>query len=169
MGRSAVLLCALAACGSAKSNGSISNSAPQRQHDLTAQYACSIESDGYRYPPFPCAVRNVDGKYMLAKLAGSQRFRGEVRAVGQGFTFDGEFYCPFGDCTSPMRGEFVRRPNGTLVGRFDQPSIVVTLEPSGGAYGGTGYGGDSYGGFGYGGWGYGGSSYGLQIPRSNRR
>lgn len=168
MGWPAVLLCALAACGGTKPSGSIGNAAPLRQHDLSANYLCSIESEGFRYPQFPCAVRSVDGKYVLAKLAGSQRFRGEVKALGEGFTFDGEFYCPFGDCTAPMRGEFVRRTNGTLVGRFDQPSIVVTLEPAAG-YGGAGYGGDSYGGFGYGGWGYGGSSYGLQIPRSNRR
>lgn len=165
MGWPAVLLCALVACGGTKPSGSIGNAAPLRQHDLTASYMCSIESEGFRYPRFPCAVRSVDGKYVLAKLAGSQRFRGEVRPVGEGFTFDGEFFCPFGDCTSRMHGEFVRRPNGTLVGRFDEPRIVVTLEPtSDGAYGG-----DSYGGIGYGGWGYGGSSYGLQIPRSNRR
>jgi hypothetical protein len=64
-----------------------------------------------------------------------------------------------------MHGDFIRRPNGTLVGKFEQQSIVVTLEPdASGAYGG-----DSYGGFGYGGADYGGATYGLQIPRRNSR
>lgn len=159
------LLCAVVACGGAKSNSTIGNRAAS--HDLTASYFCSIESDGYKYPRFPCAIRAVGGKYELAKLAGSQRFRGEVRAVGDGFSFDGEFFCPFGDCTTPMHGEFVRRPNGTLVGTFQEPAIVVTLEPNGNgaAYGGAAYGGDSYGGFGYGGAGYGG----MQMPRRNSR
>jgi hypothetical protein len=158
------LLCAVVACGGAKSNSAIGNRS-SAAHDISANYFCSIESDGYHYPRFPCAIRAVGGKYELAKLGGSQRFRGEVRAVGDGFSFDGEFFCPFGDCTSPMHGEFVRRPNGTLVGTFREPAIVVTLEPSGdgGAYGGAAYGGDPYGGFGYGGTGYGG----LQIPRRN--
>lgn len=159
------LLCAVVACGGAKSNSSIGNRSAQ-SGDLTASYFCSIESDGFHYPRFPCAIRSVGGKYELAKLAGSQRFRGEVRAVADGLSFDGEFFCPFGDCTSPMHGEFVRRPNGTLVGTFQQPAIVVTLEPNGD--GGV-YGGDSYGGFGYGGAGYGGATYGLQMPRRNSR
>jgi hypothetical protein len=164
------LLCAVVACGGAKSNGAIGNRS-SAQHDLSAKYFCSIESDGYTYPRFPCAIRSVGDKYELAKLGGSQRFRGEVRAVGDGFSFDGEFFCPFGDCTSPMHGEFVRRPDGTLVGKFDQQSIVVTLEPGGGGDDGNGaaYGGDSYGGFGYGGASYGGATYGLQIPRRNSR
>lgn len=159
------LLCAVAACGGAKSNGSIANRSAASQ-DLSANYSCFIESDGYKYPRFPCAIRSVGDKYELAKLGGSQRFRGEVRAVGDGLRFDGEFFCPFGDCTSPMHGDFVRRPDGTLVGQFQQQSIVVTLVPdaSGGAYGG-----DSYGGFGYGGADYGGATYGLQIPRRNSR
>lgn len=159
------LLCAVVACGGAKANSSIGNRSSS-SHDLTASYFCSIESDGYKYPRFPCAIRSVGNKFELAKLAGSQRFRGEVRVVGDGFSFDGEFFCPFGDCTSPMHGEFVRTPSGTLVGKFQQPGIVVTLEPSGN---GAAYGGDSYGGFGYGGAEYGGATYGLQIPRSNRR
>jgi hypothetical protein len=160
------LFCAVVACGGAKSNGSIANRS-SAQHDLRASYFCSIESEGFKYPRFPCAIRSVGNKYELAKLGGSQRFRGEVRALGDGLSFDGEFFCPFGDCTSPMHGEFVRRPNGTLVGTFQEPAIVVTLEPDGGN--GASYGGDSYGGFGYGGASYGGASYGMQIPRSNSR
>ena len=167
------------ACGGTKRDSSIGNSsAGGGGRDLTAAYLCSIEDGGYHYPQMPCVVKNVDGKFVLAKLAGSQRFRGEVRASGDGLSFDGEYYCPWGDCTQPMHGEFVRRANGELVGHFKDASVVVTMvpAPSNVAWGGTSYGGDAYGGFGYGGWGYGGSSYGapLEQPaprhrRSNRR
>ena len=168
------------ACGGTKRDSSIGNSsAGGGGRDLTAAYLCSIEdAGGYHYPQMPCVVKNVDGKFMLAKLAGSQRFRGEVKPLGNGFTFDGEYYCPWGDCTQPMHGEFVRRPNGELVGQFKDASVTVTMVPAPAnvAWGGTSYGGDAYGGFGYGGWGYGGSSYGAPPPpppprhrRSNRR
>jgi len=172
----ACIASSVVACGGTKHSGegSIGNNAPAKQRDLTAAYYCSIEDSGYRYPNFPCAIHNVSGRWVLAKLAGSQRFRGEVRPLGEGFTFDGEYFCPFGDCSAPMHGEFQRRPNGTLVGRFTDTQVVVTLTPApaNAVWGGTGYGGDAYGGFGYGGWGYGGASYGLQQPtppRSNRR
>ena len=146
-------LACVAACGGARHEAAIGNSAAPRERDLTAAYLCSIEDGGYHYPKMPCVVKNVGGKYVLAKLAGSQRFRGEVRLVGDGFTFDGEYFCPWGDCTAPMHGEFVRRPNGELVGKFRDTQVVVTLVPApanGAAWGGTSYGGDAYGGFGYG-------------------
>jgi hypothetical protein len=163
------------ACGGTKHGQAIGNeSRTGGGADLTAAYLCSIEDGGYRYPQMPCVVKNVgDGRYVLAKLAGSQRFRGEVHAVGGGFSFDGEYYCPWGDCTQPMHGEFVRRPSGELVGRFRDSQVIVRLVPApqNVAWGGTSYGGDAYGGFGYGGWGYGGSSYGMQIakPPSRRK
>ena len=82
-------------------------------------YFCSIEDGGYKYPGYPCAIRKIDGRWMLAKLAGSQRFRGEVKPRGEGFTFDGEFYCPWGDCTQPLHGVFkAARANGALRGTF---------------------------------------------------
>jgi hypothetical protein len=163
------------ACGGTKREQSIGNQSGRTDGgDLTAAYLCSIEDGGYRYPQMPCVVKNVDGKFILAKMAGSQRFRGEIRRVATGFLFDGEYYCPWGDCTQAMHGEFVRRANGDLVGRFRDASVVVTLVPAPAnvAWGGAGYGGDAYGGFGYGGSGYGGSGYGLQLarpPRSNQR
>lgn len=160
------------ACGGTKHDPSLSNQAHGAGgHDMTAAYLCSIEDGGFRYPQMPCVVKSVGGKYMLAKLAGSQRFRGEVRPVGEGFSFDGEYYCPWGDCTQPMHGEFVRRPSGELVGTFRDNQVIVRLTPapSNTAWGGTSYGGDAYGGFGYGGMGYGGSSYGLPPPPRNRR
>ncbi|HUS28010.1 MAG TPA: hypothetical protein VMZ53_05860 [Kofleriaceae bacterium] len=182
MGRPAALRFGLAilatgaACGGSKHDSAIGNSSRAGGGpDLTAAYLCSIEDGGYHYPQMPCVVKNVGGKYVLAKLAGSQRFRGEVRAAANGLSFDGEYYCPWGDCTQPMHGEFVRRAGGELVGKFDSVVVTMVPAPANVAWGGTSYGGDAYGGFGYGGWGYGGSEYGMQLaapapsPRSNRR
>src|SRR5262249_29486641 len=66
-------LIALAACWLGKPPTTIDN------RDLTGAYFCSIEESGYRYPGYPCAIRKIDGRWMLAKLAGSERFRGEIR------------------------------------------------------------------------------------------
>jgi len=156
---------AAAACGGTPKTtqgggaGAIGNQAAAADgdsRDMTAAYWCAINSGGYGYPAMPCVVKRVNGRFMLAKLAGSQRFRGVVtpRANGDaGFAFDGEFYCPYGDCTKPMRGEFVPARDGTLVGAFDGGSLVVTMTRSNDTseFGGVGYGGDGYGGFGYGG------------------
>jgi hypothetical protein len=133
--------------------------------DTTAAYWCSIRSGEFEYPAMPCVIRTVRGELMLEKLAGSQRFRGVVRPRGEGFTFDGEFFCPWGDCTQPLRGVFQPIGEGRLRGTFDDKSIVVTLTRASGveAFGGSGYGGAAYGGSGYGsfgGFGYGGVRYG---------
>jgi hypothetical protein len=134
--------------------------------DMTASYWCSISNGEYDYPAMPCVIRQVNGRFELAKLAGSQRFRGIVRPRGDGFTFDGEFYCPWGDCTEPMHGVFAPTGDGKLRGTFRDNSIVVTMTRAAdsGEWGGVGYGGSSYGGFGYGGLGYGGSTYGRPVP-----
>lgn len=160
---------AVACSGGSKNSGgdtTIGNRGPlvsNNNVDMTASYWCSITSGEYEYPKMPCVIRQVNGRFMLAKLAGSQRFRGVVRKKGEGFSFDGEFYCPYGDCTQEMHGEFRPVGDGTLRGMFSN-SIVVTLTPApdgGASFGGVGYGGDSYGGFGYGGWTYGGATYGM--------
>lgn len=172
--RFGMLACTLAvACsGSSRSTGTgestIGNRGPlvaSSEPDIAAAYWCSIRSGEYEYPAMPCVIRKERGRYVLAKLAGSQRFRGVVRtrADSEGFTFDGEFYCPWGDCTQPLHGVFMPIDDGRLRGTFTDQSIVVTMtrtsgvEAFGGSgYGGAGYGGDGYGGVGYGGWGYGG-------------
>lgn len=134
--------------------------------DITASYWCSIRSGEHDYPPMPCVVRREHGRYMLAKLAGSQRFRGVIQPRGDGFTFDGEFYCPWGDCTQPLHGVFARQQDGTLRGTFDDKSIVVTMtraaDPN--TFAGAGYGGDTYGGSGYGGARYGGQQLAAPQP-----
>lgn len=159
------------ACGGSKGGGNdttIGNRGPlvsNNDVDMTASYWCSITSGDFEYPQMPCVIRQVNGRFMLAKLAGSQRFRGVVRKKGEGFAFDGEFYCPWGDCTQPMKGDFTPIGEGKLRGTFSN-SIVVTLTPApdgGASFGGVGYGGDSYGGVGYGGFGYGGATYGMPL------
>lgn len=133
---------------------------------LAAQYWCSIRNGEFEYPQMPCVIeQGRDGRYVLAKLAGSQRFRGVVKPRGDGFTFDGEFYCPWGACTKPLHGVFKATGDGRLRGTFDDETLVVTLTRAGsGAFGGAGYGGAAYGGLGYGGGGYGGSRYGTAPP-----
>ncbi len=128
--------------------------------DMTAAYWCSIRSGEFEYPAMPCVIRKVGGHFMLAKLAGSQRFRGVVKPQGEGFTFDGELYCPWGDCNIALRGVFAPIGDGRLRGTFNDNTMVVTMTRTqeNSAWGGAGYGGDAYGGFGGG--GYGGASYG---------
>ncbi len=154
-------------CWSGKPHeATIDNRAVAGERDLTGSYYCSIEDGGFRYPAYPCAIRKIEGRWMLAKLAGSQRFRGELTPLGDGFRFAGEFYCPWGDCTQGLHGELRPLGNGALRGTFRDSSIVVVLEPAPDeAFGGASYGGDGYGGF-----GYGGSTYGTpqQIPRNRR-
>ncbi len=130
------------------------------ESDLTSAYWCSIRSGEFEYPQMPCVIEKVDGRFMLAKLAGSQRFRGIVKPRGGGFTFDGELYCPWGDCTQPLHGVFEPMSDGRLRGTFDDKALVVTLTRAAR----DGFGGAGYGGAGYGGWGYGGSSYGNARP-----
>jgi hypothetical protein len=145
-------------CASGRRDATVGNRGGS-EHDLAGAYFCSIHMDRYRYPKYPCVIRKIDGRLMLAKLGGSVRFRGEVRPDGHGFAFDGELYCPWGDCSKPLHGVFQPTGHGTLLGLFqDAGPTTVVLEPApDSAFGGASYGGDSYGGFGYAGVGYGGS------------
>ncbi len=119
--------------------------------DLTGKYWCAIDESGYDYPKFPCMVRTVDGKLLLAKLSGSQRFTGVITPAGEGFKFVGKLYCPWGDCDQPLHGEFRRATRGELEGRFSDDAMVVRLvRAPADAFAGASYGGDSYGGDGYG-------------------
>ena len=152
------------ACRNGRSQDTIGNRGG-RDGDMTAAYYCSIQDGEFKYPRFPCAIRKVGGRWMLAKLGGSQRFRGEVTPHRGGFAFDGEFYCPWGDCTQPLHGEFQAMSDGRLRGTFRDASIVVLLESAPD----TAFGGASYGGDGYGGFGYAGDSYGMPLKQGNRR
>lgn len=133
-------------------------------------YWCSISDSGYDYPQMPCSIRTVDGQRVLVKLAGSQRIRGVITPTQDGFSFDGELFCPWGDCTKHLVGTFRPTGDGALLGTFEGDSMTVMLVRApadsawgGSGYGGTGYGGVSYGGLGYGGYGYGGRKHRKQY------
>ena len=127
-------------------------------------YSCRITEQGYDYPPFRCIVRTDGNRTLVEKIEGSVRFRGIAVAARGGFELHGEVFCPWGDCTEPVRAVFHPVGGGSYVGEFPDrrqgPAMVVTLQPAGyGGYGGGSYGGAGYG-YGYGGGGYGGYRYG---------
>ncbi len=148
--------------GGGAGDATLANKTSSAQRDLEGAYWCSIEDSGYTYPPFPCAIRKIGERFVLAKLGGSQRFQGEVRAQGDGFTFAGQFYCPWGDCTQALHGSFRPAGGGALKGTFRDARFVVTMKPApDSAFGGVAYGGDSYGGWDVGGTGYGDATGGA--------
>lgn len=111
--------------------------------NLSGSYWCSIDEDGYEYPKYPCIIKTVDGELVLAKLSGSQRIRGVVRANSrEGFSFTGEMYCPDGDCQQELHGTF-KQVRGGFRGKFREESLIVNLVPAAqGAFGGTEYASD---------------------------
>ncbi|MBV8763099.1 MAG: hypothetical protein JO257_37785 [Deltaproteobacteria bacterium] len=146
-------LVALVACGGRAVQQPLENHGAPGRGSVVGAYACAIEDAGYRYPAFRCVIRQAGGKLELVKLDGSQRFEGEVRQAARGgLAFSGRFYCPFGDCTQALHGEFAPDGGGGWKGTFTDARFVVWMTPAaGGAYGGNGYGGQGYGGVGYGG------------------
>jgi hypothetical protein len=127
---------------------------------VVGPYWCSIQQDEFDYPPMRCVIREQGGRLHLAKLDGSQRFRGVVRPTSRGLAFDGELYCPWGACGRAVRAEFERMPGETAMRATFYDGMTVTLVPAGSAVGSDvsdgGFGGFSYGGAAYGGWGVGG-------------
>jgi hypothetical protein len=125
--------------------------------EIDGAYWCVIEQGSLAYPPYPCTIQPIDHRLFLAKLGGSQRFEGELQPAGTGFSFDGVFFCPWGECTQPLHGMF-EPSEGGLVGTFRDSTIIVrmTAVQLGAAshdatlYGGASYGGASYGGASYG-------------------
>ena len=90
-------------------------------------YACNLFQSGYQYPDFSCVVfTQADGTRRLEKLTGSQRFGGIVTPHADGFAFTGEYFCPYGDCTHAVQGEFEPLSSGVYRGTFGE--TVVTLK-----------------------------------------
>lgn len=116
------------------------------------EYSCSIQDSGTQYPPFRCVVYSGEnGGQVLEKMGGSQRFRGRVLQDGDGFRFDGTFYCPQGDCTENVSGSFTPASEGMYLGelqgasgRMSPVSISLQYLPGGSSYGGGTYGGARY-------------------------
>jgi len=112
---------------------------------LTGEYWCTITEGDYKYPRFPCAIRDDRGHLVLAKLAGSVRFEGEIRPAREGFSFHGRMFCPWGDCEQGLNGTFAPE-RGHYVVTFRDDQMVVELErAAAGAFGGDSYGGATYG------------------------
>jgi hypothetical protein len=140
---------AIVACWSGRAAPPASE-APEAR-DVSGSYWCSIDQRGVDYPRYPCLIKRVHGRLMLAKLGGAERIRGAVALDGRpGFAFTGELYCAWGDCTAELRGRFEpagRGWIGTLRGPLgrDQPIVVHLVPAPANAFAGQGYGGDGYG------------------------
>jgi hypothetical protein len=93
------------------------------------QYTCSLEDgDGHRLPSFPCVVVTSNGKVHLEKVAGSQRLRGAVTLTAAGFHFEGELFCPYGDCAQPVVAEFERADERHYVGVIHTATGLVHFD-----------------------------------------
>jgi len=164
--RSGLIACTLVmACwqgGKGSGSGSLTNELEPSARDLTGSYWCSIDSGG-EYPRYPCVIKKVGEGLVLAKLGGSERIRGQIKLdANAGFTFVGELYCPWGDCTETLHGRFKPAGKGGFRGTFREDSMVIHLVPApANAWGGDEYGGDEYGGDLFGGVSYGGIYGGM--------
>jgi hypothetical protein len=142
--------------------GGATPAAPAGTMPAVGSYACSFEEDGYQYPYFECAVSvGSDGVTYLEKRGGSQRIYGTVTEANGGFSFAGQFYCPYGDCTENVSGHFAKVGGSEwrgVLGTANHPVVVRLVTAL--AFGGTTYGGAFYGGGLYGGGLYGGGLYG---------
>ncbi|HEY1549839.1 MAG TPA: hypothetical protein VGG28_18550 [Kofleriaceae bacterium] len=124
-----------------------------RSVSIDGAYWCVIEQGDIAYPPYPCTIQHAGQRLVLAKLAGSQRFQGELAPTGAGFSFAGTYFCPWGECTQPLHGTF-EPSEGGFVGTFRDSTIIVRMtavQLGNGSHDATLYGGASYGGASYGG------------------
>ena len=130
---------AVASCLGSEPAPPIERPAARAVRIRNGDYACSIESGGHQYPAFRCAMyRAEDGSQVLEKVGGSQRFRGRVMTEEVGFSFDGTFFCPDGDCTESVTGRFTpvgsARYRGTMQGRSGPLSVSLRYLPGGFTY-----------------------------------
>lgn len=136
----------LAACGGGKKAGTLASggggalvAGPRvAGFDDGALWTCQISD----YDPQPCKLtRDEQGAWQLAKLLGSQRFRGSVAVQGDALAFDGEFFCPWGDCTAPMQVTFLPAGDGFAT-QFSGDEIRLRWDEGlASEWGGAGYGG----------------------------
>ncbi|HTJ46242.1 MAG TPA: DUF4893 domain-containing protein [Kofleriaceae bacterium] len=162
MSRFGLVLLFVAACGHASEKQELSNRAqgPANAALPAGDYACRLDEGGYLYPPFRCVVEARGGRTWFEKVEGSVRFRGWLSREGDAFAFDGEVYCPWGDCTEKAHAVFAMDRSGAYRGTIKSMksgpiTVLLSYVPGGGGAGGQGYGGESYG--------YGGSTYSGTI------
>ena len=102
-----------------------------------ALWVCQISD----YDPQPCKLSRAGDGWRLDKLLGSQRFSGRVDERGTSLLFDGEFFCPWGECTQAMKVEFEADGNDGYVTQFDDDALHLRYDAAAeGEYGGAGYG-----------------------------
>lgn len=110
-----------------------------------ALWTCQIDD----YDPQPCKLSRDGSGWRLAKLLGSQRFRGAVVFRDGGARFLGEYFCPWGDCTMAIDVDFTRdEDGGAYVGQartdgdIQPPTLRLQYDQANEAqFGGAGYGG----------------------------
>lgn len=107
----------------------LSASEQDEAKQLLGDYACTFTQGDYTYDPFRCVIKKVDGRLQLEKLSGSQRIKGEIHLTEEGFTFEGIFFCPWGDCDSTASGEFTKISEGKYQGPVMTGEIetIITL------------------------------------------
>ncbi len=151
--RAALLVLGLAtACGGrAAPPPTIGNTAAQEPPPFAATglrdgalWTCQIDD----YDPQPCKLSRDGSGWRLAKLLGSQRFRGAVIFREGGARFLGEYFCPWGDCTQAIDVDFTQTDDGAYVGQarsdgdIQPPALRVHYDAANAeAFGGAGYGG----------------------------
>lgn len=75
---------------------------------LLGDWRCTFDD----YPPMACTIRKRGAGFWLEKTQGSQRIRGKLARSGDDLTFDGEFFCPMGDCTGRARATLRKTARG---------------------------------------------------------
>lgn len=102
-----------------------------------ALWTCQIDF----YDPQPCKLTEDAGTWTLTKLLGSQRFRGSASFTPEGIAFDGAYFCPWGDCTTPLVTTFVDQGGHQYAASHDgTPILLVWDEGYADEWGGAGYG-----------------------------
>ncbi len=84
-----------------------------------------------------------DGRRPLPKRPGPQRFAGRLAKAGEGLTFDGGFFCPWGACDEPMQVQFDPDGGGSSYkAMFEGDEIRLRYDEAlESEWGGAGYGG----------------------------
>ncbi len=102
-----------------------------------ALWSCQIED----YDAQPCKFHKDGNEWRLTKLLGSQRFDGVVTFGGsESFGYVGQFFCPWGDCTSAVDTTFTRS-DGAYQATLDQTPVTLKWDEAlAGEWGGAGYG-----------------------------
>ncbi|MDP2572521.1 DUF4893 domain-containing protein [Vibrio penaeicida] len=96
---------------------------------LVGNYACAFTKysggETYAYPDFKCKITEKEGVFTLEKLTGSQRIKGKVTLTPAGFEFEGVYFCPWGDCTYDVHGQFETQKAGEFAG-----TVYNTSDPN---------------------------------------